>query len=500
MSIKRLAKDTAIYGLSSILGRALYFLLTPLYTALFPPEEYGVVSVVFAFTAIMMVLFTYRMETAYFRFESDQGEKKQPYFDTAMLSIIGSTLLLGSLFMLLAPKMASLLEYPDQVPLFRIAILILAFDALSEIPLSRLRLEGRPIRFAIVRLSGIITNIGLNLFFLVFCRYALERSGWSWLHPFLESIYDPEFGIGYIFISNLVASVLVFVLLSPLLTRIKLHFDWEQWRRMIRYAFPLIIVGFSYVINEVLDRAIFNSIYPGSYEEGKTQLGIYAANYKLATLIALLIQAYRYGAEPFFFKQKNESNARQLYADLAGFFAAIGGIAFLAITLFIDFTKYFITNEAYWAGLHVVPILAMANIFLGLYYNFATWYKLADLTKWGAYISVGGAIITIVLNIWWIPLYSYLGSAWATFICYGSMAAATWWFGRKFYPIPYRITKILFYLVAALGVWGLGQIWRSFLPDALWWRNLGNAGLFLSYLLFIYRMEREKIRKYFFKG
>lgn len=499
MSIKRLAKDTAIYGLSSILGRALYFLLTPLYTEKFPPEEYGVVSVVFAFTAIMMVLFTYRMETAYFRFESDRTEQKQAYFDTAMLSIIASTVLLGGLFLLLAPQMAGLLQYPDEVPLFRIAILILAFDALSEIPLSRLRLEGRPIRFAVVRLSGIITNIGLNLFFLLFCPYALGSSDWNWLHPLLETIYNPDFGIGYIFLSNLVASLLVLVLLLPMIAKVKLQFDRVQWRKMIVYAAPLVIVGFSYVINEVLDRAIFKTIYPGPAQEAESQLGIYAANYKLATLIALFIQAYRYGAEPFFFKQKNEANARQLYADLAGFFAAIGGIAFLAITLFIDFTKYFISNEDYWAGLHVVPILAMANIFLGLYYNFATWYKLADLTKWGAYISVGGAIITIALNVWWIPIYSYLGSAWATLICYGSMAAATWWFGRKFYPIPYRMPRILLYLIVAVAVWGVGQIWRSFLPDALWWRTLGNAALFLMYLLFIYRMEREKIRLYFLR-
>lgn len=497
MSIKRLAKDTAIYGLSSILGRALYFLLTPLYTGIFRTEEYGVVSVIFAFTAIVMVVFTYRMETAYFRFESDQAARKQSYFDTAMLSIVGSTLLLVTLFWILAPLLATLLEYPDQVYLFRIAILILALDALSEIPLSRLRLEGRPIRFAFVRLSGIITNIGLNLFFLKFCPYALSRPAWSWLHPFLEAVYNPDLGIGYIFLANLVASLLVFILLSPLVWKIKLQFDWAQWRKMLQYAAPLVIVGFSYVINEVLDRAIFSSIYPGSQEEARSQLGIYAANYKLAALIALFIQAYRYGAEPFFFKQKNEANARQLYADLAGFFAAIGGIAFLAITLFIDFTKYFISNEDYWEGLHVVPILAMANIFLGLYYNFATWYKLADLTKWGAYISVGGAAITIGLNVWWIPIYGYLGSAWATLICYGSMAAATWWFGRRYYPIPYRIPAILLYLITAVGVWGVAQIWRGLLPDALWWRNLGNAVLLMGYLYFIYRMEQAKIRAYF---
>lgn len=497
MSIKRLAKDTAIYGLSSILGRALYFLLTPLYTDKFSTEDYGIVSAVFAFTAIMMVVFTYRMETAYFRFETDKGAKQQPYFDTAMLSIIGTTLLLGGISWVLAPALTSLVAPLAEPYLFRIAILILALDALSEIPLSRLRLESRPVRFAVVRLSGIIINVGLNLFFLLFCPYALAQSSWAWLHPFLQSIYDPEFGIGYIFVANVVASLLVFLLLSPSLRTIRLQFSWEQWRKMIRYAAPLIIVGFSYVINEVLDRAMFSKIYPGSDEEASSQLGIYAANYKLAMLIALFIQAYRYGAEPFFFKQKNEANARQLYADLAGFFAAIGGIAFLAITLFIDFTKYFISNEAYWAGLHVVPILAMANIFLGLYYNFATWYKLADLTKWGAYISVGGALITIVLNFWWIPRYGYLGSAWATLLCYGSMAAATWWFGRRFYPIPYRVYRILLYLLVALGVWGLGQMLPQFLPDQIWWRTLGNLLLFGGYLLFILRMEREKIRTYF---
>lgn len=498
MSIKRLAKDTAIYGLSSILGRALYFLLTPLYTYIFENSEYGVQSGVFAFTAIMMVVFTYRMETAYFRYESDEGTRKQPYFDTAMLSIIGSTIILGSLLLLIAPQIASLLSYDGEVTLFRMAILILAFDALSEIPLSRLRLEGRPLRFAFVRLSSIGVNIGLNLFFLVFCPYALEQDGWHWLWPMLERVYDPDFGIGYIFLSNLAGSLVALLLLSPMIFRIKLQFDWAQWRKMLQYAAPLVIVGFSYVINEVLDRAIFPRLYNGTIEESHAQLGIYAANYKLAMLIALFIQAYRYGAEPFFFKQKNAANSRQLYADLAGFFTAIGGIAFLGITLFIDLTKYFIPNEEYWPGLTVVPILAMANIFLGIYYNFATWYKLADMTKWGAYISVGGAIITIGLNVWWIPQFSYMGSAWATLICYGAMAAATWWFGRKFYPIPYRVYHILLYLVVAVLVWGVGQIIREVVfPEQLIWRNVANVLLFCGYLSFIFRMERERIRTYF---
>jgi O-antigen/teichoic acid export membrane protein len=498
MSLKRLAKDTAIYGLSSILGRALYFLLTPFYTYIFENEEYGVQSGVFAFTAIMMVVFTYRMETAYFRYESDAGERRQPYFDTAMLSIIGSTVLLGSLLLIIAPQIASLLSYAGEVPLFRMAILILAFDALSEIPLSRLRLEGRPMRFAFVRLSSIGVNIGLNLFFLAFCPYALQQEAWQWLWPLLDKIYDPDFGIGYIFLSNLIASLVALLLLSPMIFKIKLQFDWAQWKKMLQYSAPLVIVGFSYVINEVLDRAIFPWFYSGTIEESHGQLGIYAANYKLAMLIALFIQAYRYGAEPFFFKQKNAANSRQLYADLAGFFTAVGGIAFLGITLFIDITKYFIPNPEYWPGLKVVPILAMANIFLGIYYNFATWYKLADMTRWGAYISIGGAIITIVLNVWWIPRYSYMGCAWATLICYSSMAAATWWFGRKFYPIPYRVYHILLYLLLAVLVWGLGEIVREVIfPEQLLGRIGVNLLLFCGYLGFIFKMEREQIRLYF---
>lgn len=497
MSIKRLAKDTAIYGLSSILGRALYFLLTPFYTYIFENNEYGVQSGVFAFTAIMMVVFTYRMETAYFRYESEPGERRQPYFDTAMLSIIGSTVLLGGMLLLIAPQIANLLSYEGEVGLFRMAILILAFDALSEIPLSRLRLEGRPLRFAFVRLSSIAVNIGLNLFFLWFCPKALEQEGWQWLWPLLDRIYDPDFGIGYIFLSNMAGSFVALLLLSPMIFRIRMQFDWAQWRKMIGYAAPLVIVGFSYVINEVLDRAIFPRLYSGTLEESHAQLGIYAANYKLAMLISLFIQAYRYGAEPFFFKQKNTADSGQLYADLAGFFTAIGGIAFLGITLFIDFTKYFIPNPEYWPGLSVVPILAMANIFLGIYYNFATWYKLADMTRWGAYISIGGAIITIVLNVWWIPRFSYLGSAWATLICYGSMAAATWWFGRKFYPIPYKISNILLYLMVAVLIWGAGRITGSFLADQLMLRTLVNTVLFLTYLFFIFKMERQAIKKYF---
>lgn len=495
MSIRKLAKETAIYGVSSIVGRMLYFLLTPIYTRVLPnPGEYGIATDLFAFTALLMVFFTYRMETAYFRFgsEADEGSAEKS-FNTALWSIVGSSLVFGAILFLLSDWLADLFQYPDKASLVRMCALILTLDALCEIPYARLRLESRPIRFAAIRLISIGVNLGLNLFFLLICPW-LQTTSWG--AGLVSGWYDPHFSVGYIFVSNVVASLVALLLLSPIFFRLQWQFDRALWRRMALYAAPLVIVGFSYVINETLDRKIMIWFLPGTSDENQAQLGIYGANYKLAMLISLFTQAFRYGAEPFFFKQKNTLGVQKLYADVARFFLIAGMAAFLFIVLYIDAVKYFIGPD-YWVGLGVVPILTLANVFLGMYYNFSVWYKVTDKTRWGAYISIGGALITIGLNIWWIPIFGYYGSAWTTLICYATMALACYFTGKRFYDVPYDLKTMALYLAVGIVIWQGSDWLRVQFPEALIIRLALNTVVLAGLAYWVFIRERSRIRNYF---
>ncbi len=491
MSIKKLASETAIYGVSSILGRILNFALVPLYTGIFAPSEYGIVTQLFAIVAFSMVFFTYRMEVAYFRFGTDKSLDRKVTFNTGFSSIALSTVILVVLATSLAPYFISSYNLVDYKAFVYLCIGIICLDTLSELPYAELRLKGRPIRFASIRLTNIFINLGLNLFFLKFCPWALESEALQFLHPFINTVYSPEIGIGYIFISTFIASLIAFLLLSPTFKQYRFMLDLVLWKNMMRYVLPLVIVGFAYLINEMLDKLLLERLLTGTVEENKAAVGIYGANYKLAILISLFTQAFRYGAEPFFFRNKNQKNAKVLYAIVAKYFLIFGLIGFLVVTLYLDLFKHLLRNEAYWEGLKIVPIVLVANVLAGLYYNFSVWYKLIDKTEWGAYISVGGALITIALNIWWIPILGYMGSAWATLICYTFMTLACYLLGQKYYPIPYAIWRMGLYLLVAVGVYVLSE-WIN--PGGLI-ATLGmNTLLLLLYLSFIYMQEEKSLR------
>lgn len=451
--LKKLAGETAIYGLSSIVGRVLNYLLTPLYVRLFTKMEYGIVSELYALTGFLMVLFIYRMETAFFRYGTDEA-KREETFSTALWSITGTSLVFSLGILLFSKNITAWLDYAPEQHVFVIIFgLILAFDTLAEIPLARLRLEHRAKRFAIVRLTGIGLNIGLNLFFLLLCPWLLEQ---GILTDFIEKIYRREFGVGYIFLSNLIASSAVLLLLLPEIRRVKWQFDTRLWRTMFIYAAPLILASLAGIVNEMLDRELLKHLLPGTTEENLAQVGVYSGCYKLAMLMSLFIQAFRYAAEPFFFANAQHRDAKVLYGDVTKYFTIAGAFAFLFVMLYLDIFKYFLP-EGYWEGLSVVPILLMANLFLGLYYNVSIWYKLTDQTLLGGWIAVGGAVVTIVLNVWWIPRIGYLGSAWATLICYVSMTAACWWWGRKYYPVQYPLGKMASYIGLAVVLVFLGE-------------------------------------------
>ncbi len=442
---KKLAGHTAIYGLSTVVGRLLNYLLTPYLTRRFATSEYGVVTDLYSFVGFMMVVFTYGMETAFFRYIKDAKDPHRVY-STAMISIAGTTLALGALMILFLQPLGNLLLYPDKLSLILCVIFILIFDAMVAIPFAYLRYTERPIKFSVIRIINICVFVGLILFFLKVCPALLEQG-----HTWVNHVYNPELGVAYVFIANLVASIVTFFLLLPEILKIRWQFDPQLWKTMLIYALPLVIVGFSGSINELLDRFILKYLLPGSFEANMGEVGIYGAVYKLSILMSLFTQAFRMGAEPFFFAQSNNKDAKDIYALSMKYFVIVGCFIFMGVVLFIDIFQYFIGQD-FRVGLKVVPVLLLANLFLGIYYNLSIWYKLTNNTLIGAGISLTGAFITVVLNIILIPIFSYVGSAWTTLICYVLMVIISYYLCQRKFPIPYPTRRILTYIGVALGI------------------------------------------------
>jgi len=453
--LKRLAGQTAIYGLPTIAGRVLNYLLVPLYTRVFEPAEYGVVTEFYAYVAFLYVLLGYGMETAFFRF-SRAGENGKTVFSTALLSLTIST----SIFLLAvigsSASIASSMGYASNREYIIWFAFILGFDALSSIPFARLRQQGKAARFALIRSVNISVNIGLNLFFILLCPYLLANHGPS---AFLDFVYKPEIGVGYIFISNLIASFLTFFLLLPIVKGIQLKFEPGLWKQMFLYAWPLLILGFAGIVNETIDRILLKHLLPPG-SDPMAQLGIYGACYKVSILMTLFIQTYKYAAEPFFFEQMKNQDARLLYAKVMNYFVAICGFIFVAIMLFIDVVILFV-GEEYRVGAPVIPILLMANLFLGIFYNLSVWFKITGKTLGGAMIAVFGMLVTLALNFILIPKMGYMGAAWATFVCYASMMLLSYFAGRKFYPIPYDVLRISSYILLAVLLYYLGTVFKT---------------------------------------
>jgi len=450
--LKKLASQTAIYGLSTILGRLLNYLLVPLHTRVFNTSDYGVVGELYAYVSFFIVMLTYGMETGFFRFSQDETLKEK-VFPTAFISISISSIIFMIGMSMFAQPIANVIRYATHPEYIIYFSLILGLDAIASIPFALLRQQNRPIKFAIVKNINIFSNILLNIYFLLICPYFLKTSNLSL--PF----YHHEIGVGYVFISNLISSIITLPLLFTEIKHIQKGFDPVLWRKMMLYGLPLLVVGLGGMVNETLDRAIMKYLLP-SGEAGMSQLGIYSANYKLSILMSLFIQAFRFAAEPFFFSHAKTTDKKTIYAQVMDYFVIICLGIFLLVTLFIDVFKYFI-DTPYYEGLKVVPILLLANLCLGVYYNLSIWYKLSDQTNKGAFISLIGAGITIVLNIWWIPVFGYIGSAWATFICYFSMMVLCYFMGMKYYPIHYHVKNVLGFALFALTIFLIGTFFRD---------------------------------------
>jgi O-antigen/teichoic acid export membrane protein len=434
-ALRTLAGQTAIYGLSSIVARFLNFLLTPLYTSkgVFPPEEYGVITSFYAWAAFLAVLISFGMETTYFRFANRKEIDSKRSYATAFFAVAGIALPFMLLSALFPDAIAGAMRYPEHGQLVWMLALALGLDAMTAIPMARLRYEGKPWRFVAVNMSNIGITVVLSLYFFAY-----------------RMPHDPGIDVSYVFLINLVASGVKFLLLVPQWPRFA-QFNRALLKPMRAFAWPLAIAGLAGMVNETADRAVLKYLLPA--DTADAQIGIYGACYKLAIIITLFIQAFRMGAEPFFFSHAKEKNSKQTFARIMNLFVAVCMTAFLVVMLFIDVFKWFIPNPAYHEGLRVVPILLLANVFLGIYYNQSVWYKLTDKTKVGSTISIIGAVITLVLLFALIPSLGYMGAAWATLACYASMAAISYVWGQKHYPIPYNVTRVLLYMAGAVVIW-----------------------------------------------
>ena len=486
--LKKLAGQTAVYGLSSIVGRFLNYLLVPIYTRVFVGDigkaEYGISTWYYAVAAFAGVIFTYGMETAFFRFAKQESTTKERVFSTTMISLIVSSIVFAGTIIIFATPIANWNNQNGQEAYFQMFAIVFAADAVATIPFAWLRLQDEGLRFAVLRLLSIGINIGLNLLFYVVIPFFSARG-------FIAPLDSLGVSVKWMFIANVLSSVAVLPFFAKELKMLREGFDSELWKQMLIYAYPLIFMGFAGMINETFDRYLLKMLLPP--ETANIQLGIYGANYKLSIIITLFIQAFRFAAEPFFFSQAKNEDSRKTNARVMQYFMLVCATIFAGVLLYLDVFKYFI-GEDYHEGLTVVPILLMANVCLGAYYNLSIWYKLTDRTKMGAIVSLIGAAITLILNWLWIPTMGYVGSAWATLICYFSMAAISFGLGQKYYPVPYPTRRIASYLALALTAYFSSELIRENFDLSTPLRLLTNTAIFISYLFILYKMEEKEVK------
>ena len=490
-SIKKLAGQTLWYGVPTIASRFLGYALNILLFWWYEPSSTASITQIYALIPFFNILFTYGLETSYFRFIQDNDKTK--VFNTLTTSILVSTISFTGLLLWQSPAIAKLIDFADHPEYIRWMAWILFFDTISIIPFAKLRQEGRPRMFAFIKVFSIAVNVLLVLFFIGFCPKLYKEDPQSaWLF-----FYDPSIDIGYYIIANVISAIVTLLLLTKELISFRFSFDFNLWKRVMNYSYPLIIVGLGGMINEMLSRLVYTRVLNLPREEELRQLGIFGANYKVAVLITIFIQVFRMGAEPFFFNQAKEDNAQRTYARVMKFFVITCAFMWLAIMVNLPLIKYLSYGShaaEYGEGLGIVPILGMGSVLLGIYYNLSVWYKLTNKTLTGAWITLAGAAITILLNIWWIPLFGYNGSAWATFACYAFMMVISYKLGQKYYRIPYATKKLLAYLTIVTLLFLIHQLFVYFV-DALWAGTLFGLILLAVFAWFILLVERKEFQK-----
>lgn len=473
--LKKLAGETVLYGLGSIIPRFLNFLLVRLHTDVFYPEEYGILSKILAYVAVFNVIYMFGMETAYFRYATKPGADEKRIFDLAQSTVVFISLVLSGLLILNANGLADALDISGHSNLIIWFVIIMFIDAVVAIPFARLRLQKKATQFAIGKILNVLILIGLNIYFL-------------------KVAYDPSVGIAYIVIANLVANAFYLLFFWRTLLSWRPAIDKEISPTMVSYAYPIMITGLAGMTSEMFSRQTLDwwlppDFYPG--QSSKYALGIFSACYKLSVLMGLAIQAFRYAAEPFFFSNASDKQSPLLFARVNHYFVIVCCILLLAVGTNLDILKYFLGDSKYWQGLPVVPILLVGYLFQGIYYNFTVWFKLTDKTHYATIITVAGALITIVANYVLIPIAGYMGSSWATLLCYLSMAAICYALGQKFYPIPYNIAKSLGYIVVTTL---LVYIVNGLVLINQWAATAFHLGVLLLYIMLVYFIEKKQLR------
>lgn len=453
-AIKSLAKDTVIYGISSIIGRFLNWCLVPLYTYLFPQSEYGLMTYIYSFTALLLIILIYGMETGFFRFTNHERYKDvNEVYSTSLLSLGTTSLLFFILILLFINPVSSSLHCADHRSFIIIMAAVLAIDAFTSIPFCYLRLKHRPVRFAALKLVSIALNIGFNLFFILLCPIL-----WKKFPQTVSWFYNPDYSIGYVFVSNLISSGAVLLLLWPELKIFKWKFNFNLWKEMIVYSFPLLILGIAGIMNQTIDKIMLPDLIADK-ADAMAQEAIYGANYKIAIVMVMFIQAFRFAYEPFIFSQNKNAGAgkNKAYSDAMKYFVIFSMVIFLGVMFYLNIVRRLIPPD-YYSGLKIVPIVMIAEFFFGVFFNLSLWYKLTDKTIWGTWFSLLGLAVTLSLNFLLVPKIGYMGCAWAAFTCYGVMMLASYFVGKVKNPIPYPVGKIVGYVIAAIALYGISLL------------------------------------------
>lgn len=477
-SMKILAKETAIYGLSSIIGKFLNWLLVPLYTyVLAQQSDYGIVTNLYAWTALLLVILTYGMETGFFRFANKEGAHPNTVYVTAMVSLFTTSLLFAVLCCVFCYPIAAALGYPDHSEFIALLSVVVAMDAFACIPFAYLRYKRRPLQFAALKLLFVFLNILLNLFFLVLCPKIQDA---AWVAPW----YNPDYGVGYVFVANILATgiqtlCLLPYILEPLRGRVEPLFSFPLLKDMLRYSLPLLVLGVCGIMNQTLDRILFPFLYTAA--DAQAQLGIYGACFKVAMVMMMFTQAFRYAYEPFVFAKHKDKQSVEAYADAMKYYILFSYLILLGMVFYLDLLKYIIA-PTYWEGLKIVPVVLWAYIFQGVYFNLSFWYKLTDKTQYGAYFSLVGVVITFVLQVIFVPRIGYMASAASSAVCYFAIMLLSYFVGRKYLTIPYDFRKIGAYTLITLLLLGLFALVAHFLPTLAWAKMGVGTVLLLIYI------------------
>ncbi len=454
---KKLASQTAIYGLPTIIGRLLYAFLTPLYTYNFAPAEFGTMNVMYSYVSFLLIIVTYGMETALFNFsrhESPDGSGKQKVYSTILTSIILSSSVFIAALILFKQPIADLIRHPDHPEYITWFALILGFDAVSAIAFAKLREQNKAKQFAFIKSINIIVYIGLNLFFIVYCPKVAKHPE-DLLYPLVQKFYDPSVGVGYIFIANLIASGVTLLMQLPSILGSGFSIDRSLLRKILPYSLPLLVAGLAGMTNETLDRILLEYLLPADI--ALHQVGIYGACYKVSIIMTMFWQTFRYAAEPFFFSHAKEKDATKTYALVMNYFVIVCMFIFLATMANLSWIKYLFLGREYRSGLAVVPILLLANFCVGVFFNLSIWYKLSGTTRYGAYLTIFGAAITLIGNFVFIPMFGYMASAWTTLACYAAMMVASYLIGNKHYPVNYDLKRFFGYVTLSLILYTLSR-------------------------------------------